>query len=213
MGKIEAFTVEITSSLHISYVEEILLEIERSARERGTGIARRDITYIENKIREGMAIIAFSSEGKWAGFCYIESWSNRSYVVNSGLIVKKEFRGSGIAREIKKACFVLSRNLFPQAKIFGLTTGGHVMKINHQLGYRPVTFDQLTSDISFWNGCKSCVNYQILESKQFSNCLCTAMLFDPKVPSHLSTKKEEAERKIISLYSKMKKIKRIIWKK
>src|SRR3989337_749927 len=31
-----------------------------------------------------------------------------------------------------------------------------------------------------WAGCKSCVNYDILMSKERKNCMCTAMLYDPK---------------------------------
>ena len=52
---------------------------------------------------------------------------------------------------------------YPEAKIFSLTTGAAVMKMNFELGYRPVTFDQLTTDPAFWKGCESCVNYDILQ--------------------------------------------------
>ncbi|HNC39497.1 MAG TPA: GNAT family N-acetyltransferase, partial [Chitinophagaceae bacterium] len=64
--------------------------------------------------------------------------------------------------------------------IFGLTTGLAVMKINSDLGYEPVTYSELTQDEAFWAGCKSCVNYEILMSKDRKNCMCTAMLYDPK---------------------------------
>ena len=74
----------------------------------------------------------------------------------------------------------MSREKFPEAKIFGLTTGLAVMKINSELGYEPVTYDELTQDEEFWAGCKSCVNYETLMSKQRKNCFCTAMLYDPK---------------------------------
>jgi hypothetical protein len=53
------------------------------------------------------------------------------------------------------------------------------MKINSELGYEPVTYSELTSDDAFWAGCQSCVNYDILMSKERKNCLCTAMLYDP----------------------------------
>ena len=53
------------------------------------------------------------------------------------------------------------------------------MKINADLGYRPVTFSELTTDDEFWKGCQSCPNYDILTRNQRSNCLCTAMLLDP----------------------------------
>ncbi len=54
------------------------------------------------------------------------------------------------------------------------------MKINSELGYEPVTYSELTQDDAFWQGCKSCVNYDILMSKERKNCMCTAMLYDPK---------------------------------
>ena len=54
------------------------------------------------------------------------------------------------------------------------------MKINSELGYWPVTYSELTQDEDFWSGCKSCVNYDILMSKERKNCLCTAMLYKPK---------------------------------
>jgi hypothetical protein len=155
-------------------------EMESSALARGTGIAKRSPDYIEHKIDEGKAVIALTTEGKWVGFCYIETWSHGEYVANSGLIVAPEFRKSGVAKLIKKKIFNLSRQKYPEAKIFGLTTGLAVMKINSDLGYEPVTYSELTQDEAFWAGCKSCVNYEILMSKDRKNCMCTAMLYDPK---------------------------------
>ncbi len=114
------------------------------------------------------------------GFCYIETWSHGEYVANSGLIVTPEYRKSGVAKSIKKRIFDLSREKYPTAKIFGLTTGLAVMKINSELGYEPVTYSELTQDEEFWSGCKSCVNYDILMSKERKICMCTAMLYDPK---------------------------------
>jgi hypothetical protein len=129
---------------------------------------------------EGKAVIAVTKENKWVGFCYIEAWGHEKFVANSGLIVAPEFRKTGIAKSIKHRIFELSRQRYPDAKIFGLTTGLAVMKINSDLGYKPVTYSELTDDDNFWAGCKSCVNYDILMSKGRKNCLCTAMLFDPK---------------------------------
>src|SRR5689334_3510552 len=151
-----------------------------SAAARGTGIAKRSPEYIEQKMDEGKAVIALMPDGKWVGFCYIETWSHGEYVANSGLIVAPEFRKSGIAKAIKKRIFNLSREKYPDSKIFGLTTGLAVMKINSDLGYEPVTYSELTQDDAFWSGCKSCVNYEILMSKERKNCMCTAMLYDPK---------------------------------
>lgn len=164
---------------HYPFAEAICHEMAESASKRGTGIARRSPAYIRSKMAEGKAVIALSADGHWAGFCYIESWQHGAYVANSGLIVNPEFRNCGVARAIKTKIFELSRNQFPESKVFGLTTGLAVMKINSDLGYKPVTYSELTSDEQFWNGCKSCVNYEILLSKEFKNCLCTAMMFDP----------------------------------
>jgi len=152
--------------------------MEESAKVRGTGIAKREPEYIRNKMLEGKAVIAFNDE-KLAGFCYIESWGHGKFVANSGLIVAPEFRKSGLARGIKKKTFALSGKRFPEAKIFGITTSLAVMKINSELGYKPVTFSELTDDDQFWKGCQSCVNYDILMRNDRRMCLCTAMLYDP----------------------------------
>lgn len=154
--------------------------MEESAKARGTGIAKRSPAYITQKMDEGKAIIALTPDGTWVGFCYIEAWQHDKYVANSGLIVSPSFRKTGIATEIKQKIFELSRKKYPNAKIFGLTTGLAVMKINSDLGYEPVTYSELTTDEEFWKGCKSCINYEILMSKNRKNCLCTAMLFDPE---------------------------------
>lgn len=171
--------VRIANSGDAHFAETIVKEMEESAKARGTGIAKRSIQYIIEKMIEGKAVIALTSTSIWVGFCYIEEWSNREFVANSGLIVAPAFRKTGVAKQIKRKIFELSRNKYPNAKIFGLTTGLAVMKINSDLGYEPVTYSELTQDETFWNGCKSCVNYDILMSKEKKNCLCTAMLYDP----------------------------------
>ena len=164
---------------HLDLAPMICEEMAASAKARGTGIARRTPEYLQQKMMEGKAVIAFSTSGEWAGFCYIETWSHGQYVANSGLIVSPHFRKGGLARMIKRRIFDLSREMYPNAKIFGLTTGLAVMKINSDLGYEPVTYSELTDDDAFWAGCKSCINYDILTSKERKNCLCTAMLYDP----------------------------------
>ncbi|MGL5636417.1 MAG: GNAT family N-acetyltransferase [Bacteroidales bacterium] len=171
--------VVVATKDHISYVDIILDTIEKAAKVRGTGIARRSNEYVSKKMEEGKAIIALTEENEFAGFCYIESWGNKSFVANSGLIVVDKFRGMGLAKAIKKRAFMLSREMFPDAKIFGLTTGAAVMKINAELGYRAVTFAELTDDEAFWKGCESCVNYDILQRSNRRFCMCTGMLFDP----------------------------------
>jgi hypothetical protein len=171
--------VLIANESHIEYVQTILQTIEDAAKVRGTGIAKRTPEYVEQKMREGKSIIAFV-DGEFAGFCYIESWGNKQYVANSGLIVVDKFRGHGLARRIKERSFDLSREKFPDAKLFGLTSGAAVMKINTALGYVPVTFADLTDDEAFWRGCQGCVNYDVLQRTGRRYCICTAMLYDPK---------------------------------
>ncbi len=186
--------VEVASQKHIKYVSEILKTIEDATKVRGTGIAKRKPEYIEQKINEGKAIIAMDGD-KFVGFCYIECWDHGKFVANSGLIVKDDYRGQGIAKRIKRKAFELSREKFPDAKIFGLTTGAAVMKINTELGYVPVTFSDLTTDPTFWKGCESCINYDILCRNDCTRCLCTGMLYDP-------AKHPEAKRKkVVVAYS------------
>lgn len=174
------FVVQVANEQFLHLAEIICNEMESSAKARGTGIAKRTPEYIRQKMLEGKAVIALADNNEWAGFCYIETWSHGEYVANSGLIVAPQFRKSGLARDIKQKIFELSRKKFPHAKIFGLTTGLAVMKINSELGYEPVTYSELTQDEAFWKGCTSCVNYLILQSKERKNCLCTAMLYDPE---------------------------------
>lgn len=179
MKELKNIRIEVAGEKHIRYVDDINDAIEIASKQRGTGIARRTFEYLSGKITDGKAIIALDGD-KFAGFCYIEAWQEKGFVANSGLIVVDEYRGIGLAKEIKRKAFNLSRQRYPNSKIFGLTTGLAVMKINHELGYRPVTFSELTMDDQFWNGCKSCVNYDILTRTERSKCLCTGMLYDPK---------------------------------
>ena len=172
------FNILVATSEHIKYAEEISKVIESSAAARGTGIAKRSSDYIANKIEEGKAVIALSEKGEFAGFCYIESWGEK-FAANSGLIIDEKFRKKGLAMRVKRKAFELSREMYPNAKLFGLTTSLAVMKINSELGYRPVTFSELTDDEQFWKGCQSCVNYDILSRTKRKHCLCTGMLYDP----------------------------------
>ncbi len=174
-----SFQITVANPSHKVYSTQITDEMENSAKARGTGIAKRTPAYVETKMDEGKAVIALTTDGKWAGFCYIEAWGHGKYVANSGLIVSPEFRKYGLARKIKNEVFKLSRIKYPDSNIFGLTTGAAVMKINSELGYIPVSYSDLTDDNEFWKGCQSCINYEILISKNRQNCLCTAMLYDP----------------------------------
>ena len=168
--------IRIAGPADIKYVYSILKEMEASAKARGTGIAKRSPQSLCQKIYEGKAVLALAHNGDWAGFSYIDSWSNDEFVSNSGLIVNPLYRGAGVARAIKEEIFGLSRRKYPRAKIFSITTGPAVLKLNHEFGFRPVTYAEITRDERFWDKCRSCVNYAILQSQGRQRCLCTAML-------------------------------------
>jgi len=201
--------IMIANEAHYGYVDLILETVAKAAKARGTGIASRTHDYILQKMKDGNAIIAFV-DGQWAGFCYVETWSNKKFVANSGLIVSPEFRGMGLAKAIKHRAFELSRTKFPDAKIFGITTGLAVMKINTEIGYRPVTFSELTDDPEYWKECEACINFDVLKRNNYTRCLCTGMLYDPA--EHVGNempwkKKEEAkESKIEKWKNALKKI-------
>lgn len=195
----------VASEEHLKYVTVINDTIEEAAKARGTGIARRTDEYIIDKIKQGKAILALNRD-EFVGFCYIESWGHDKFVANSGLIVKASYRGMGVAKRIKKAAFDLSRKKFPNAKLFGLTTGEQVMRINTELGYVPVTFAKLTDDEQFWAGCKSCVNYDILQRTNMTKCLCTGMVYDPEVVAKRDSELQKTSQKrsaIVRLFKKL----------
>ncbi len=182
--------IQVAGPEHFGYAEAVCELIETAAKARGTGIAKREPSYVLGKMEQGKAVIALH-EGTLAGFCYIETWSHGKYVANSGLIVNPEFRNQGLARRIKRAIFELSREKYPDAKIFGITTSLAVMKINSDLGYKPVTFSELTQDDVFWSGCQSCPNYDVLTRTNRKLCLCTGMLYDPNKQTEAAKPAEE----------------------
>ena len=197
--------VVIADQSHSKYAEIICQTIDEAALVRGTGIAKRKPEYIITKLENGNAVIALDGD-KFAGFCYIEAWSHGKFVANSGLIVHPDYRGIGLAKQIKKVVFEHSRNKFPNAKIFSITTGLAVMKLNSELGYKPVTFSELTEDQSFWNGCQTCKNYDVLQRTQQKMCLCTGMLYDPnKKPQNVKVKEK--------VFQRLKRIKETIFLK
>ena len=209
----DTIKIMVANESHYTYIDEILSTIEESSKDRGTGIAKRSPEYVKNKMAEGKAIIALDGE-VFAGFCYIESWGNKQYVANSGLIVNPTYRGHGVAKKIKKFSFDLSRQRFPNAKLFGLTSGAAVMKINTELGYVPVTFADLTDDEEFWKGCQGCVNFDVLQRTNRRYCICTAMLNDPNDPNRRNREEKENEAKkqnkksvITDFINKFKKLK------
>jgi hypothetical protein len=188
--------ITIASSTHLHFVPEIEKALYEASLQKGTGIAVRSTAYLQGKINEGKAVIALNAEGRWAGFCYIESWGHNRFVANSGLIVSSSFRGLGLASEIKKRALELSASLFPGARLFGLTTSLAVMKINSGLGYKPVTFSELTDDDQFWKGCETCPYYDILVRTRRDDCLCTAMIMDPAEDPKLNGKAKASRKQV-----------------
>lgn len=183
MGEIK---ILVADASHEKYVDTILETIRIAAKKRGTGIAERTHEYVATKMRESKAVLALDGD-KFAGFSYIETWGNKSYVTTSGLIVHPDYLGRGVAKQIKNYTFTLARVRWPQAKVFSLTSGDAVMKMNMQLGYDPVSFNQLTDDEAFWRGCEGCTNHEILQLKERKFCICTGMLYDPAKHEGLPT--------------------------
>lgn len=196
--------IVIAHKSHSKYAHIICDTIADAAKVRGTGIARRTPEYVTTKMENGNAVIALDN-GKFAGFCYIEKWGHGKFVANSGLIVHPDYRNLGLAKQIKERIFLLSKEKFPDAKIFSITTGLAVMKMNSDLGYKPVTFSELTDDQQFWNGCQTCKNYDILQRTEQKMCLCTGMIYDP-------SKKTTEEKKPIkkSVFNRLKQIKQTL---
>jgi len=199
--------IVIATKEHIKYANLISETIDRSAQQRGTGIAKRSPEYIKIKILNGNSVIALE-DNKFAGFCYIEVFSNKNYVVHSGLIVHEKYRKQGLAKKIKTKVFNYSKKKYPEAKIFGITTGLAVMKINYELGYKPVTFSELTNDPEFWKGCQTCANYDVLQRTNKKMCLCTGMLYNPK---HDENIKDHAYNS--KTLSRLKRIKQVLFLK
>jgi hypothetical protein len=187
--------IVIANKSHSVYADVICQTIEEAAKVRGTGIAKRKPEYIITKMENGNAVIALDND-IFAGFCYIEAWSHGKFVANSGLIVHPDYRNIGLAKKIKDVVFKHSRQKFPDAKIFSITTGLAVMKMNSDLGYKPVTFSELTTDQSFWNGCQTCKNYDVLQRTEQKMCLCTGMLYDPNKPEKVKTESQEHDKKV-----------------
>ncbi len=185
----DQYIIQVANENHLRLAETICREMEESAKARGTGIAKRSPIYVMEKMLEGKAIIAMTLSDEWVGFCYIETWDHGKFVANSGLIVHPDHRKSGIATRIKAKAFELSRTKFPTAKIIGITTSLAVMKINSDLGYQPVTLNELPADEAFWKGCQTCANFDVLTRTNRKHCLCTGMLYDPE--EHKKEEKDE----------------------
>ncbi len=195
-------SIVIASENHLHFASYLCQLMAEAAKKRGTGIAKRSPEYLQEKMREGKAIIAIDGE-KAIGFCYIETWGHSRFVANSGLIVDESYRKTGLAKSIKKRILELSQEKYPNAKVFGITTSLAVMKINSDLGYKPVTFSELTTDEKFWAGCNGCVNVDILKRTERKHCLCTGMLFEPsqQIPAEKSKKKLDQFKNFLKMNS------------
>ncbi len=191
----------VAGQAHFKYADEIAELMSESSKAKGTNLAKRTPEYIREKMEYHKAIIAVLPDGTLAGFSYIETWSHTKFVANSGLIVAPKFRKSGLARQIKRKIFNLSIEMYPYAKIFSITTDNAVMKINSELGFRPVTFSELTQEKEFWDGCKGCRNFDVLERNNYRICLCTALLYDPAEHAQKLYTKQNL-RQIIKTYLK-----------
>ena len=125
--------IVIANKSHSIYAEIICKTIEDAAQKlEEQGSQNGNQSYIITKMENGNAVIALDNE-KFAGFCYIEAWGHEKFVANSGLIVHPEYRNIGLAKKIKQIVFQHSRTKFPHAKIFSITTGLAVMKLNSDL--------------------------------------------------------------------------------
>lgn len=184
--------VRVSHDQDTKYASLICQKIQESAKIRGTGIAKKDPEYIKSKMISGNAVIAFF-DGKLAGFSYLDIYQNKEFVVNSGLIVFPEFRKQGLAKIIKIEIFKLSRKKYPNSKIFSITTSHPVIRINTELGFKPVAFSELTQSEDFWKGCQSCANFDILTRNKRKMCLCTGLLYNPYEKENISKKQKNID--------------------
>tara|TARA_B100000809_G_C15136060_1_gene530617 strand:- start:1100 stop:1723 length:624 start_codon:yes stop_codon:yes gene_type:complete len=201
--------IVIANKSHSIYADIICETIAEAAQVRGTGIAKRQPKYVISKMENDNAVIALDGD-QFAGFCYIEAWDHSKFVANSGLIVHPNYRQQGLAKKIKKVIFEYSRTKFPESKVFSITTGLAVMKMNSDLGYKPVTFSELTKDQSFWKGCQTCKNFDVLTRTEQKMCLCTGMLYDPSKKEESKTGKHDYDKKV---WTRLKNIKQSMFLK
>lgn len=167
--------IRIAQQQDACFIPNIIAEIENAAKDPATGICKRTHAFLMQKIAEGLALIAVTKNEEWVGFCYIQAWENDAFVSSCALVIAPGFRNCGVAKAIKMQILALAKEKYPAARLFGLTTSAAVMKINSQLGYKPVTYSGITKDPLFWDSCQGCKNYDILQRHQRKHCLCTAM--------------------------------------
>ncbi len=142
-------------------------------------IAKRSPEWLGAKIRAGRAAIATaaapSDERELVGFGYWSAWDKDTFISHSGLVVRPDYRGSGLGRDLKTILFDSSRRQLPRATLMSLTTSPHVRALNLSLGFEVVPLDQLTHDPAFWEGCRTCRNYAAVQARG-ERCCCEGML-------------------------------------
>jgi L-amino acid N-acyltransferase YncA len=178
MGE-ERIIVRSATRADIIFADKIIHEMESSAIARGSGMSKRSAASIKEKMETGNAIIAITEEGQWVGFAYLEPWDDGRFVSNNCLIISSKYRNRGIASAIETQIFELSRNKYPEAMVFNITSGLTTMKMDTYFGFVHVTYAEIAQETGFWEGCKSCVNYDALQNKNKCHCLFTAMCFNP----------------------------------
>lgn len=174
------FEVTVATEAHIIYIKDILAAIYEASQVPGNSIVMRDPDYLALKMREGKAVIALCDDGSFAGFCYLECWQDEQFLANSGMIVKPEYRGQGLATRIKQEIVRVCHEMFPDAAIFGITKSEAIKKISLRLGFEEVPYTEITTDPKFWKGCDTCRHYDELLANGGRSCHCTALILKPQ---------------------------------
>ncbi len=144
-------------------------------------IATRTTEWLAKKVRARRAAVALDGD-ELVGFGYWSSWQEDTFVSHSGLVVRADYRGAGLGGDLKRVLFDSSRRQLPDARLISLTTSPQVRKLNLALGFEIVPLDQLTQDPAFWEGCKTCRNYEDVVARG-EQCCCEGMLLLPDPPA------------------------------
>ncbi|OJV39207.1 MAG: hypothetical protein BGO29_03055 [Bacteroidales bacterium 36-12] len=165
----DRYIIKIANQSDFKYLPDIIDEINRSAKERETGIVDRTVGYLKRKINEGFAVIIIDkNNNEWVAFSSLEVWFHDRYVSNTALIVRPKYRGNGLLKILKTRIVQLAKELFPNATLFSLTASPAILKANLQLGYTEVPFDYFRNDELFIEGNESEVDYFQLMNKGFN---------------------------------------------
>lgn len=160
----------------VRYAEAASALIDQASAE--FDIAKRTPEWLAAKIRARRAAIALAG-GELVGFGYWSAWENDTFISHSGLVVRSDYRGTGLGRDLKMVLFDSSRRRLPEASLMSLTTSPQVRKLNLSLGFEIVPLEQLTKDPAFWEGCRTCRNYEEVQARG-QQCCCEGMLLRPE---------------------------------